>query len=148
MFAKLLNKVYTFYITNFLLRGRCGRGCFFHYPVYFYAPNKISIASNVKIGPFSTLLGQGSIKISDNVLVAANSTISSVGHSIDPSKRQLNTFGAVTIESNVWIGIGVIVLQGVSIGANSIIAAGSLVTKNVPSNVIYKNKRFYDICDL
>ena len=86
--------------------------------------------------------------ISDNVLIAANSTISSVGHSIDPSSRHLNTFGVVTIESNVWIGIGVIVLQGINIGANSVIAAGSLVTKNVPSNVIYKNKRFCDIRDL
>ena len=63
------------------------------------------------------------------MLIAANSTISSVGHSISPSDRHLNTFGAVTIEKNVWIGVGVILLQGVNIGTNSIISAGSLVQK-------------------
>ena len=142
MITKFFNKFYTFYITRFLLRGHCGRGCYFHYPVYFYAPHKITIGSNVKIGPFSTLLGQGTIHISDDVLIAANSTISSVGHSISPSDRHLNTFGAVTIEKNVWIGVGAILLQGVNIGTNSIISAGSLVTKSVPSNVIFKNRRF------
>ena len=140
MFTKLLNKLYTYYVSRFLLRGQCGHGCLFHFPVYFYSPHNISIGSNVKIGPFSTLLGQGTIEISDNVLIAANSTISSVGHSIDPSARHLNTFAPVSIEKNVWIGVGVILLQGVTVGSNSIISAGSLVTKSVPSNVIFKSR--------
>lgn len=141
MITATLNKIHSFYICHLVLRGRCGNGCFFHFPVYIYHPKKLTIGDNVKVGPFTTLLAQGSICIESNVLIAANSVISSVGHNLNPSLRQLNTYSPVHIESNCWIGAGSIILQGVKIGQNSIIAAGSLVAKSIPKNVLFKNAR-------
>lgn len=46
----------------------------------------------------------------------------------------------ITIKDNVWIGASVIILRGVTIGENSVIAAGSIVTKDIPANVVFRNK--------
>ena len=132
----VLNKLYTAYIRYFILRGRCGKNCLFHFPVYIYAPTNLKVGHNVKIGPFCTLLCQGGISLGDNVLIASNTTISSVGHELKPEKRTLNTFETVNINKNVWIGVGSIILQGVTIGANSVVGAGSLVTKSIPTSIV------------
>lgn len=62
-------------------------------------------------------------------------------HSIWPPENRCNTMGyendkAVTIGKNVWIGMNCIILKGVTVGENSVIAAGSIVTKDIPPNVL------------
>lgn len=49
--------------------------------------------------------------------------------------------GEICIEKNVWIGAGVIITKGVNIGENSIVAAGSVVTKDIPANTVFIQKR-------
>lgn len=99
---------------------------------------KISIGNNC--GFSGTTIGAGElISIGNDVLVGANSLITdSDWHAIDPVYR--NTYPAKTapvyIENNVWIGYNVTILKGVRIGENSIIAANSLVVKDIPPNVI------------
>jgi acetyltransferase-like isoleucine patch superfamily enzyme len=84
--------------------------------------------SGTVIGAFSK------IKIGDNVRCGANTLITdSDWHPDDP---RVGPSKPVTIGNNVWLGINVVVLKGVEIGENSVIGANSLVTKNIPANVI------------
>jgi acetyltransferase-like isoleucine patch superfamily enzyme len=79
------------------------------------------------------------ITIGRDCLIAANVTIlDSDGHGLLPNERHLaNPVSApVTIEDNVWVGISVIVLKGVRIGKNSVVAAGSVVVSDVPPNCV------------
>jgi acetyltransferase-like isoleucine patch superfamily enzyme len=91
--------------------------------------NIISVAKSVRIGD-DTLIA-GDVAIFDNI-----------SHPISPAKRLARApitagdVAPVVIGRNVWIGIGSIVLRGVTIGDNSIVAAGSVVTKSVPPNTL------------
>ena len=78
------------------------------------------------------------IYIGNNVLIGPNVTIDAGTHPIHPElRRKVAQFNlSVVIENNVWIGAGVIILPGVRIGKNSVIGAGSVVTKDIPSNVV------------
>ncbi|PQV64100.1 maltose O-acetyltransferase [Abditibacterium utsteinense] len=78
------------------------------------------------------------IRIGENVLLAPGVQIYTAHHPISPEERLTGReLGSpVTIGNNVWIGGNAIILPGVSIGDNSIIGAGSVVTKDVPANVI------------
>lgn len=80
------------------------------------------------------------IEIGKGILCGANTTITDFDwHNIDPSKRHgtpCNSSKPIKIEDNVWLGLNVIVLKGVTIGKNSVIAAGSVVPKDIPTNVI------------
>ena len=82
-----------------------------------------------------TVIGAAlSIKIGNNVRCGANTMITdSDWHSDDP---RTGKNAPVIIEDNVWLGYGVKVLKGVHIGANSVIGAGSIVTHDIPANVI------------
>lgn len=74
------------------------------------------------------------IKIGNNVRCGANTLITDSDWHFDDSRTGPNC--DVIIEDNVWLGYGVTVLKGVIIGKNSLIGAGSIVTKNIPANVI------------
>lgn len=78
------------------------------------------------------------ITIGDDVQIAPGVHIYTATHPIDPVKRKSGLESAlpVVIESGVWLGGGVIVCPGVTIGANSVIGAGSVVTKSIPANVV------------
>ncbi|WP_043931390.1 sugar O-acetyltransferase [Bacillus sp. EB01] len=85
-----------------------------------------------------TLVDDTDIYIGNNVLIGPNVTIDAGTHPIHPELRrngaQFNL--PVVIEDNVWIGAGSIILPGVRIGENTVIGAGSVVTKDIPANVI------------
>jgi len=77
--------------------------------------------------------------IHDNVLIGANAFITDFDwHNIDPLHRHepCTEYKAVEIRKNAWIGINTVILKGVTIGENSIIGANSVVTDNIPDNVI------------
>jgi galactoside O-acetyltransferase len=71
-------------------------------------------------------------------MFAPNVTIATGTHPIHPELRQKQAQYnlPVTIEDNVWVGAGSVILPGVTIGKNSVIGAGSIVTKNIPANVV------------
>ena len=71
-------------------------------------------------------------------MIGPNVTIATAGHPIEPSLRRqgMQYNMEVHIGNNVWLGAGVIVLPGVTIGENSVIGAGSIVTKDIPANVV------------
>lgn len=99
--------------------------------------------AEIKIGSGSGFSGTviaaaGSITIGKNVLCGANTTITDFDwHGIDPDKRNVAADPKpIIIEDNVWLGLNSVVLKGVTIGKNSVIGANSVVTKDIPSNVI------------
>jgi acetyltransferase-like isoleucine patch superfamily enzyme len=103
---------------------------------------KIVIGKNVTIQKDCHIGAINSIIIGDNVLLASKVYISDHSHGqfteesllLPPAKRKLNSKGPVKIGNNVWLGEGVVVLPGVTIGENSIIGANAVVTKSIPKN--------------
>lgn len=85
-----------------------------------------------------TILDVARVEIGDNVLFAPNVAIYTAGHPIHPVARASGyEYGArVKIGNNVWIGGNTVVNPGVTIGDNTVIGSGSVVTKDIPSNVI------------
>lgn len=105
-------------------------------------PFQINYGKNTKIGKNvfvnfgCKFLDLGGITIEDNVMIAPNVCLLSEGHPISPKERHTLTTGKVHIKKNAWIGANAIVLQGVTIGENSVVAAGAVVTQDVPDNTI------------
>lgn len=95
-----------------------------------------TIGKNVFINHGCSILDLGGVTIEDEVLIAPNVTISSEGHPISPKERKTLVPNPVHIKRNAWIGANATILPGVSIGENSIVAAGAVVTKDVPDNTI------------
>jgi galactoside O-acetyltransferase len=117
----------------------------FFYDGYIYLcsrgkKSEIRIGENTIINNNACLVAENArIKIGKNVLIGLSFEAStSDGHSLDPKKRFSTDFVKmdVTLEDNVFIGSNVRLLKGVSIGRNSIIGNGSIVTKDIPENVI------------
>lgn len=108
---------------------------------------QIIFGNNVQINDFVHISSISSVKIGDNVLIASHVYISDNSHGfykgdmkdsspeIPPALREYNV-APVSIGNNVWIGEGVIVLPGVTIGNGSIIGAHSVVNRNIPENCI------------
>lgn len=98
----------------------------------------IFAGDNVIINYNCVMLDVAPIYIGDNVQIAPNATISTAGHPIHPEKRALQyEFGrSIRIESDVWMGAGVIVNPGVTIGRGAVIGSGSVVTRDIPPMVV------------
>ncbi|MDE6953444.1 MAG: sugar O-acetyltransferase [Erysipelotrichales bacterium] len=84
------------------------------------------------------VLDGATVTFGDNVFIAPNCCFSTAGHPIDAKQRNqgLEFAYPITVGDNVWFGAHVTVLPGVKIGNNSVIGAGSVVTKDIPDNVI------------
>ncbi len=98
----------------------------------------IFAGENLYINADCTMLDCGTIHIGDNVLIATKVQIYTATHPTDPTIRLTGKELAapIRIGNNAWIGGGVIICPGVSIGENTTIGAGSVVTKDIPSNAI------------
>lgn len=105
---------------------------------FFYEFGHISIGHNVFINAGCVFLDNAAIKIGKNSLIGPNVTLTTATHSSDPIERHAGVISApITIGENVWLGAGVVVLPGVTIGNNSVIAANSVVKSDVPDNVLF-----------
>ncbi len=94
------------------------------------------IGSNVQINGYTFLYAGGGITVGDNSMIASNVVISSVTHPVAACNRHHSILEPVSIGRNVWLCAGCTILPGVSIGDNSIIAAGAVVNRDIPPNVI------------
>ena len=81
-----------------------------------------------------TFLTLGGVLIEDNVLIGPGVKILSEGHPLHPEDRQTLVPGKIHIKQNAWIGAGSIILPGVTIGENAVVAAGAVVTRDVPAS--------------
>ena len=105
-------------ILNELLGGK-GKNLWITAPFYVDYGNNIYFGNNCEVNMNCTFLDDNIIRIGDNALIAPNVQIYTAFH-----------------PTNVWIGGGAIILPGVTIGDNVVIGAGSIVTKDIPDNVI------------
>lgn len=96
---------------------------------------EVRLGRNCFVGHGSVLYGAGGITISDDVLISPGVVITSHEHSYDahgtPMRAQPTRFSPVSIDSNVWIGSGAIILPGVHLGTGCIVGAGAVVTRSV-----------------
>ncbi|WP_028374958.1 sugar O-acetyltransferase [Leeuwenhoekiella sp. MAR_2009_132] len=105
-------------------------------PFYTNYGKNIKIGKNVFINHACSFLDLGGITIDDNVMIAPRVNLTSESHPVQIENRQTLTTGHIHIKQNAWIGTNVTILPGVTIGENSIVAAGSVVSKDVPENCI------------
>ena len=94
------------------------------------------IGKNVFINFDCVFLDLGGITIEDNVLIAPKVSLLSEGHRVSPNERQSFVPGHIHIKKNAWIGAGATILPGVIIGENAVVAAGAVVSKDVPANTV------------
>lgn len=102
-------------------------------PFYTDFGLNISIGRAVFIGYDCTFTGHGAIDIGDEVMIAHKVNLVTAGHPVEPGQRRAYiTAGPITIGTNVWVGAAATVLPGVHIGAGAVVAAGAVVTRDVP----------------
>lgn len=105
-------------------------------PFYTNFGKHITIGKNVFINHACSFLDLGGITIEDDVLIGPRVNLTTENHPVDPSKRKFLDLKSITIKRGAWVGAGATILPGVTVGINSIVAAGAVVTKDVPDNTI------------
>jgi acetyltransferase-like isoleucine patch superfamily enzyme len=106
-------------------------------PFYTTGGPDIAVGRNVFINQNCTFYDLGGLSIADDVMIGPNVSIITSGHPIEPSQRLAAVSAKpIVIEKNVWIAAGATIFGGVTIGENSVVAAGSVVTKDVPPNTL------------
>lgn len=137
-----------------------GENCYIEPPLQANWGGKfVHFGSNVYANFHLTLVDDTDIYVGDNVMIGPNVTISAGTHPVHPElrRKQAQYNLSITIGSNVWIGANSVILPGVRIGDNTVIGAGSVVTRDIPANVVAvgspcrvlreigeKDYRFYD----
>lgn len=94
------------------------------------------IGKDVFINHGCSFLDLGGITIEDHVLIGPQVKLVTENHPLDPKLRRGMLAKPILIKKNAWIGAGAIVLPGVTIGENSVVAAGAVVSKDVPDNTV------------
>lgn len=133
--SQFRHKVQAWYYSR--LFGACGSGLVLHGNCHIKHPARIFIGKNAGINDGAYLNGLGGITMGNNVTVSANAIIISTGLdpvSIKAEKAHVNK--PVVIGNFVQIGAGATILPGVTIGDNTLVGAGAVVTKDVAGNCI------------
>jgi acetyltransferase-like isoleucine patch superfamily enzyme len=106
-------------------------------PVYSDHGLSIRVGRNVFINQGCTLNDIGGIEIGDDVMIGPRVSLITSGHPLDPNQRRKQIVAApIVIHRNVWLGAGAMVLQGVTVGEDSVVAAGAVVTRDVPPGTL------------
>ena len=116
-----------------------GKDCYIEPPLHSnWGGRHVHLGNNVYFNFNATLVDDTHIYIGDCTMLGPNVVIATAGHPILPELREkaLQYNLPVHIGKNCWLGAGVIVLPGVTIGDNTVIGAGSVVTKDIPANVV------------
>jgi len=120
------------------LLSKVGERFLIEQPFYCDYGYNIEIGENFYSNHNLVILDGAKVTIGNNVFIAPNCGIYTAGHPLDAKSRNegLEYAYPITIGDNVWIGAGVSILPGVSIGDNVVVAAGSIVNKDIASNVV------------
>ncbi len=120
------------------LLGTLGEGAHVNAPLFVDYGENLHIGQGTFINYNLTALDVAVITIGADCQIGPNVQLLTPTHPIDPQPRRdrLEAAQPITIHDNVWLGGGVIVCPGVTIGENSVIGAGAVVTKDIPANVV------------
>ena len=116
--------------------GSIGEEAYINKPFNFDVGKNIHIGSHFLSNYNLTILDAAQVNIGDYVMIGPNVLISTAGHPLSPKRRRecIAYAEPISIGDDVWIGGNVTILPGVKIGSNVVVAAGSVVTKDIPDN--------------
>lgn len=115
--------------------SRCavpGRQVRLRMPLVVYHPENLRFGEQVDVGENVVLRASGGLSIGSRVLIAAGAVLTTVGHPLQLPRWGRNVSAPIVIGDDVWIGANAVILPGVTIGDGSVIAAGAVVTADVP----------------
>jgi maltose O-acetyltransferase len=120
------------------LLGQLGEGSEIKPPMRCDYGYRIRVGARTFVNYGLVALDVASIEIGDDVQIGPNVQLLTPTHPLEPDARRAKWEAAepIAIEGNVWLGGGVIVLPGVTIGENTVVGAGSIVTRDLPPNVV------------
>jgi maltose O-acetyltransferase len=120
------------------LLGELGEGTVIRPPLFMDYGYQTSVGSGTFINFNCVILDVGRVRIGADVQIGPNVQILTPTHPIDPEQRRsgLEAAKPITIEDNVWLGGGAIVLAGVTIGRDTVVGAGAVVTRDLPPGVV------------
>lgn len=121
-----------------LMLGKVGKNATIQPPFWCDYGYNIELGKNFYANHNCVILDGAKVKFGDNVFIAPDCGFYTAGHPLDAERRNkgLEYAYPITVGDNVWIGGGVKVMPGVTIGSNVVIGAGSVVTKDIPDNVV------------
>ncbi|MBI1405580.1 MAG: sugar O-acetyltransferase [Caulobacter sp.] len=120
-----------------LIDGKVGAGFRLVPPFFTDCGRNIRVGERVFINQNCTFYALADIVIGDDVLIGPNVSLITSEHPVAPSQRRAFLQGRpITVERGVWLAAGVTVIGGVTIGENSVVAAGSVVTRDIPANTL------------
>lgn len=105
-------------------------------PIYSDFGRNIKLGRNVFINSGCCFQDQGGIEIGDDCLIGHQVVLATLNHDFDPQKRGNMTPAPIRLGRRVWIGAHATILPGVTIGDNAVVAAGAVVTKDLPPNAV------------
>jgi acetyltransferase-like isoleucine patch superfamily enzyme len=105
-------------------------------PFYTDFGKNIRTGKRVFINHCCEFMDRGGITIGNDVLIAPKVNLITIGHPLNPANRRATCTAPIYIKNGVWIGVGATVMPGVTVGENSVVAAGAVVTKDVPPNTV------------
>jgi acetyltransferase-like isoleucine patch superfamily enzyme len=106
-------------------------------PFYTAYGLAIRVGQRVFINQNCTLYDFAEVSIGDDVMIGPNVSLLSAGHPVAPSQRRASLIGKpIVIGRNVWIAAGATIIGGVTVGDDSVVAAGSVVTRDVPPDTL------------
>ncbi|MDH6198094.1 acetyltransferase-like isoleucine patch superfamily enzyme [Mycobacterium frederiksbergense] len=106
-------------------------------PVYSDHGINVRIGRNVFVNQGCRFNDIGGIEIGDDVMIGPSVSLITSGHPVDPAQRRVGiTAAPIRIERNVWIGASAMIMQGVTVGKDAVVAAGAVVTRDVPAGTL------------
>lgn len=105
-------------------------------PFYTDFGKNISVGENVFINACCHFQDHGGVTLGDGCQIGHNVVFATLNHGLAPEDRAFTYPAPIVLERNVWVGSNATILQGVTIGENAVVAAGAVVTRDVPANII------------
>ncbi|MFC6177211.1 DapH/DapD/GlmU-related protein [Companilactobacillus huachuanensis] len=121
-------------LENELLNNQMKNGTFFTPPMYIDCANRVFIGKNVYANHNLTMMSVGTITIDDGVMMGPGVGLFTDNH--EPNNIRTISTKEIHIKKNAWLGARVNVAPGVTIGENSIIGTGAVVTRDIPDNAV------------
>lgn len=116
-----------------------GEGCYIETPFYAnWGGKNVHFGSHIYANYNLVLVDDCEIFVDDHVMIGPNVVLCTATHPVEPNlrRKQAQYNLPVHIHENAWIGANCVIMPGVSIGENTVIGAGSVVTRDIPSNVV------------